>query len=69
MGPPKQKVTKLRIGCIYAPQESRAKKEVFEDMYEHIKGHIQEARKRGERILITGDFNGKIGSSIKDLLT
>ena len=59
------KVTKIRIGCIYAPQESRTGKEVFESMYKHIRGHVQEAKKKEEKILLTGDFNCKIGNTIK----
>ena len=59
------KITKIRAGCIYAPQESRTGKEVFEDMYKHIKEHVQEAKKRDEKVLITGDLNCKIGNVIK----
>ena len=66
------KVTKIRIGCIYAPQECRTGEEVFEAMYKHIQDHVVEARKKGEKVLITGDFNGKIGDVIegnKDVVT
>ena len=34
------KVTKIRIGCIYAPQECRTGEEVFEAMYKHIQDHV-----------------------------
>ena len=34
---------KIRIGNIYAPQESRTKLEVYENMYEHIQYHKQES--------------------------
>ena len=40
------KVTKIRIGCIYAPQESRAKKSEFQKMYKHIKEHVTQAEKK-----------------------
>ena len=59
-------VTKIRIGCIYAPQESRTSKKVYETMYRHIKNHFLEAKKKDEKILVTGDFNCKIGNIIKD---
>ena len=52
---------KVRIGNIYAPQESRTKIEVFEGMYEHIRGHKMEADKKGEKVIVMGDFNCKIG--------
>ena len=60
------KVTKIRIGCIYAPQESRAKKSEFQKMYKHIKEHVTQADKKDEKILIVGDFNGKIGTDIHE---
>ena len=34
-------------------------------MYKHIREHVQEAKKKDEKILITGDFNCKIGTTIK----
>ena len=52
---------KLRVGCIYAPQESRNDLQVFKEMYKHIKEHVIEAKTRNERIIILGDFNCKIG--------
>ena len=56
---------KIRIGNIYAPQESRTEKKVFEEMYRHICEQNLEAEKQGEKILILGDFNCKIGECIK----
>jgi len=52
---------KLRIGNIYAPQESRTEIEVYERMYDHIKQHKQETEKLNEKFLVVGDFNCKIG--------
>ena len=54
----------VRIGTIYAPQESKTKKSVIEKMYNNIKMHKLEAEKRGEKIIISGDFNTKIGDYI-----
>jgi exonuclease III len=54
----------VRIGTIYAPQESKTKKSVIEKMYNNIKMHKLEAEKRGEKIIISGDFNTKIGEYI-----
>ena len=56
----------VRIGNIYAPQECRTKEKVIKKMYKNIKKHILESRKLGEKIIITGDFNTKIGKYIKD---
>ena len=55
---------KLRVGCVYAPQESRTKIEVYEEMYEHVKFHKMEADKKGEKVVIVGDFNCKIGKQV-----
>ena len=56
---------KINIGCIYAPQESRTKIGVFREMYEHINKRINKAKHDDEKIVITGDFNAKIGNMIK----
>ena len=53
---------KIRIGNIYAPQESRTDIKCFEKMYNHIKSHKLETEKLNEKILIIGDFNCKVGN-------
>ena len=58
-------IIKIRVGCIYAPQESRNDIKVFKRMYEHIGKQILDANKKGEKILITGVFNCKIGEEIE----
>ena len=55
----------IRIGNIYAPQESRTKKTIIKKMYKNIKKHIEESKGNKEKIFITGDFNAKIGKCIK----
>ena len=54
----------IKIGNIYAPQECRTKKSIIKKMYRNIKDHITESRMKDERIIITGDFNCKIGKHI-----
>ena len=56
---------KMRIGNIYAPQENRTKKSIINKMYSNIKKHSNEAKKLGEKILVVGDFNAKIGEYIQ----
>ena len=58
--------TKIRLGVIYAPQESRTSKEEYKTMYEQIKNQILLAREKQQKILLMGDFNCKIGSAIEN---
>ena len=55
----------LRIGNVYAPQESRTKDKEIEKMYNNIRKNKLEADKNYEKIIISGDFNCKIGDHIK----
>ena len=57
--------TKIRLGVIYAPQESRTSKEEYKILYEQIKNQILLARERQQKILLMGDFNCKIGNVIE----
>ena len=57
---------KINIGCLYAPQENKTKVGTLNKMYEHVKAHIKKSRQDNERIIITGDFNAKVGDMIKD---
>ena len=52
--------TKVRIGVIYCPQESRTKKEDLMKIYERLEQQVLMARVNDESMVITGDFNGKI---------
>ena len=56
---------KINVGCVYAPQESRAKIGVFNRMYQGIASRIDKAKHDGERVVIAGDFNAKVGEKIK----
>jgi len=51
---------KLRIGVIYAPQESRTNIETLRRMYNGIQAQAKIAKKQGEEIFVVGDFNAKI---------
>ena len=57
---------KLRIGLIYAPQESKVNKFVINNMYQEIKEQKLEADKNKEIFMILGDFNCKIGQNVKN---
>ena len=55
----------VRIGLIYAPQESRTKKAELKRMYDKIKEQIEIGRNNKQKILALGDFNCKIGEEVK----
>ena len=56
---------KIRIGVIYAPQESRTMISELKKMYNKITKHVQAAKDNNQKILIVGDFNAKIGKRNK----
>ena len=56
--------TAIRIGLIYAPQESRTSKEEYERMYENISKQITMAKEKEQKILLMGDFNCRVGERI-----
>ena len=55
----------LRLGVVYAPQESRTSAEEYEEMYESIGEQILMAKQKDQKLLLMGDFNCKIGERIK----
>ena len=55
----------IRLGVIYAPQESRTSKEKYKEMYEHLEEQILLAKQKNQKLLLMGDFNCKIGNVIK----
>eukprot|EP00112_Aurelia_sp_Birch-Aquarium-sp1_P014117 Seg3022.3 transcript_id=Seg3022.3/GoldUCD/mRNA.D3Y31 product="hypothetical protein" protein_id=Seg3022.3/GoldUCD/D3Y31 len=55
---------KVRIGLIYAPQESRTDKKQIKEMYDRMKGEINTSKVNKEKIIIMGDFNCKIGTKV-----
>ena len=54
----------VRLGVVYAPQESRTLKANLKEMYMEIKSQITLAKQQGQKVLIVGDFNCRIGKSI-----
>ena len=54
----------LRIGVVYAPQESRTAKEKYEEMYKSLDEQISMAKQNNQKLLLVGDFNCKIGEKI-----
>ena len=58
-----QKV-EARIGLVYAPQESRTSKKDLMKMYSDIQVQIGKAEEYNQKIIILGDFNGKISNLI-----
>ena len=57
---------KLRLGLIYAPQECRTKVEVYKKLYKRIENQVEKAKERNQKLLMLGDFNCKIGESIRE---
>ena len=60
------KNNKINIGTVYAPQESKNNLKVFNDMYKTIQDKVTRIKHDGERLVLNGDFNAKIGKIIKD---
>ncbi len=56
----------IRMGVIYAPQESRTPKEDYKIMYSKLEHQLQQAKERQQKLLLMGDFNCKIGDAIKN---
>ena len=54
----------IRLGVVYAPQESKVKVDKLSHMYKEIKKQIKEAKNRKQDVLIVGDFNCKVGTAI-----
>ena len=55
----------VRVGVIYAPQESRTAKDKYEEMYESIGNQILLAKQNNQKLMMLGDFNCKVGTTIK----
>ena len=54
----------IRVGVIYAPQESRTAKAKYKDMYQRIGNQIMLAKQNNQKLMLLGDFNCKIGQVI-----
>ena len=57
--------TNIRLGVVYAPQESRTNVPKLESMYKGISKQIQEGKKLGQSVVLVGDFNCRFGSRVK----
>ena len=55
----------IRVGVIYAPQESRTSKDKYKEMYKSIGEQILLAKQNNQKLMMLGDFNCKIGQVIK----
>ena len=55
----------IRVGLIYAPQESRTKLPELAEMYKKIEKQIETGKNNKEKTLVIGDLNCKIGEKIK----
>ena len=58
-------IEKIRIGAIYMPQESRTLVKELKEIYMEIEKEIRIAEEHGEKLLIMGDLNCKVGNQIK----
>ena len=56
---------KINVGCVYAPQEKDTKVAIYNQMYNHIKDKVIKSKQDNERVIITGDFNAKVGETIQ----
>ena len=54
----------IRIGLIYAPQESRTKVSELRKMYKIIEEQVIKGKERRQKVMIVGDLNCKIGKEI-----
>ena len=56
----------IRIGAVYAPQESRTPVGKLKIMYKKLREQIKEAKTKNQHILMIGDFNCKVGKYLKN---
>ena len=56
---------KIRIGIVYAPQESKTKVEQLKVMYKKLEEQVKKAKTMGQNVLLVGDFNCKVGNMIE----
>ena len=57
-------VERIKIGVVYMPQECRTLLKDIKTIYKAIADEVNTATERGEKILILGDFNCKVGLEI-----
>ena len=54
----------IRIGIVYAPQESKTNLTKLKTMYKGITEQVEEAKLKNQSLLLVGDFNCKIGKTL-----
>ena len=57
--------TNIRLGVVYAPQESETTVTRLKEMYKKISMQIEEAKKQNQNVVLVGDFNCKVGSTVE----
>ena len=58
--------TNIRMGLIYAPQESETTVPELKIMYKNISRQVKLAKENNQNVLLLGDLNCKIGGNIKN---
>ena len=51
---------------MYAPQDNGTPVRDSKKMYESINKEIQEAREHKQQVILLGDFNAKVGTTMQD---
>ena len=59
-----QKIS-IKIGVIYAPKVNVTPVTELKKIYESITKEIQEAREHKQQVIVLGDFNAKVGTTIQ----
>ena len=57
--------TKYWIGVVYAPQGDKARVKDQREIYKGIGKNIKKGKENGDKIMIMGDFNAKVGDMIE----
>ena len=55
----------IRIVVVYMPQENKTKLDVIKNIYKKIEEEIERAIRNGERVVLMGDLNCKVGREIE----
>ena len=59
-----QKIS-IKLGVIYAPKENVTPVRELKKIYESITKKIQEVREHKQQVIVLGDFNVKVGTTIQ----
>ena len=55
---------KLKVGVVYLPQEKVSTEKDYSHIFKQIKKEIAEGRDKEQNVILTGDFNCKVGDRI-----